>query len=309
MSDAAFPSRTAPPSLSPHPAPSIVDVLPYPPVRRWGRIAGLLWHLWSLLAVSVITVVMVTLAFLATPFDRDGRRVWRLTLAWARACLFVSGVRVETYAEAPLPEGPCIFACNHQGTFDILALFVGLKRPFVFVAKKVLFHVPFLGWHLSAQGYIPIDRAHRAAAIRSLDRAAELIRGGRSVVVFPEGTRSADGSVHPFKKGPFMLALQARVPVVPVALEGAHRVQPKRTLYVCPNPVRLLIGPAVPTGETADGMAEGHRDELMRRVRSTIIRLHRRLGGAGGDESNAIAASGVEGLGRPSRRDAAGGTT
>lgn len=264
------------------------------PMRRWGRLAGFLFFLWTLLATSVITVVMAIVASIASFFDPSGARVWSVTLLWARSILFIAGVRVEVASEAALPDGPCIFVSNHQGAFDILALFVGLPRRFVFVAKKSLFSIPFLGWHIRAHGYIPVDRSNREAAIRSLRQAGERIRAGTSVAVFPEGTRSQDGSILPFKKGPFMLALQAGVPLVPVALEGSVQVNPKKSLYVCPNTVRLLVGPPVET----EGLTEGARDDLMRAVRSTVIRLHRRLGGPGGDETDAIATAGSEGVGQ-----------
>ncbi len=263
-------------------------------LRRWSRLAGLLFFLWSLFAISVISAVMVTLAFLTMPFDPTGDRVWFLTKIWARANLFVAGVKVDARSETKLPDGPCIFVCNHQGNFDILSLFIGLPRRFVFVSKKSVFRYPFIGWHIAAQGYISVDRSNREASIRSLEVAGERIRNGISVCVFPEGTRSTDGSILPFKKGPFVMAMKAGVPIVPVALEGSLHVNPKRSWYVCPNTVRILLGPPVPTA----GIAESGRDDLIRQVRTEVIRLHRRLGGLGGDERNAVAAAGVEGIGR-----------
>ena len=172
----------------------------------------------------------------------------------------------------------------------------------MFIAKKSVFRYPFIGWHISVQGYIPVNRSNRERSIKSMEAAGARIRSGISVCVFPEGTRSKDGSILPFKKGPFMVAIAAGVPIVPVAIEGALDVNPKRTWYVCPNTVRILLGPPI---ETA-GIGEGERDQLIRHVRSEVIRLHRRIGGLGGDEKNAIAAAGVEGIGRAADDGAAG---
>jgi 1-acyl-sn-glycerol-3-phosphate acyltransferase len=276
--------------------------LPATEWRRWNKIVGTIFFFWSLFGISVVSAVMVTLAFLTMPFDPTGDRVWYLTGLWARANLWVAGVKVDTRAEARLPDGPCIFVCNHQGVFDILALFIGLPRRFVFVAKKSVFRYPFIGWHIGAQGYISVDRSNRERSIASMEVAGQRIRGGISVAVFPEGTRSWDGSILPFKKGPFMVALKAGVPIVPVALEGSLHVCPKRTWYVCPNTVRILLGPPIPTA----GLTDADRDDLIKRVRKEVIRMHRRLGGLGGDERNPIAAAGVEGIGRAADEGAQG---
>lgn len=276
------------------PLGSNAEPLPATEFRRWPRLVGFLFFAWSLLGVSIVSVIMVTSAFLVMPFDPKGERAWYLTKLWAKWNLKVAGVDVDTRLETRLPDGPCIFVCNHQGAFDILALFMGLPRRFVFIAKKSVFRYPFIGWHIAAQGFISVDRSNRERSIRSLEIAGARIRNGISVAVFPEGTRSADGSILPFKKGPFVVALQAGVPIIPVALEGSLHVNPKRAWYVCPNTVRILLGPPI---ETA-GLTDAQRDDLIKRVRTEVIRLHQRLGGLGGDERNAIAAAGVEGIGR-----------
>jgi 1-acyl-sn-glycerol-3-phosphate acyltransferase len=270
------------------------EALRSPAVRRWPKFVGFLFFVWAFFGVSLVSVATVTGAFASMPFDRTGAMAWWCTLAWARGNLWVSGVDVDTRFEAPLPDGPVIFVCNHQGAFDILALFDGLPRRFVFIAKKSVFRYPFIGWHIAAQGYISVDRSNRERSIRSMEIAGKRIREGVSVAVFPEGTRSADGSILPFKKGPFMVALKAGVPIVPVAVEGSLSVHSKGEFAVCPNTVRILLGPPIPT----EGLTDADRDDLIRRVRGEVIRLHRRLGGLGGDERNAIAAAGVEGIGR-----------
>lgn len=281
-----------------HEAPTgSTEPLPALEVRRWSRVAGFAFFAWAITAASALTVVCALLALSFMWFIPGF--AWSMPRFWAASLLFVSGVKVETTYEQPLPEGPVIFISNHQGNFDILSLFVGLGRPFVFVAKKSVFRYPFLGWYITAAKYISVDRGDRGQSIRSLERAGDKIREGTSVAVFAEGTRSADGSILPFKKGAFMVAMKARVPLVPVAIEGSLQVNPKRRWYVCPNTIRILVGPAYPMAQ----VGEQGRDQVMHDLRSTVIRLHRRLGGLGGDEANAIAAAGLEGI---ARADSAG---
>jgi 1-acyl-sn-glycerol-3-phosphate acyltransferase len=269
---------------------------PLPPLRpkRWNRAIGFAFFLFGYAFACFWTIVCASTVFVVMLFSRDGQLFFRISRSWASTVLKVAGVSVETHLEGPLPEGPVVFVCNHQSTMDILALFVGLPRWFVFVAKKSIFSYPFLGWAIKAMQYISVNRGNREAAIKSLEAAAVRIRGGLSVTVFPEGTRSSDGSILPFKKGPFMLALHAGVPIVPVAIEGSLLVNPKRRMYLCPNTIRILVGPPIPTA----GLGEADRDALIAAVRSNVVRMNRRLGGPGGDETTHVAARGFEGIGR-----------
>ena len=282
MSDAAAPTAPTGPTTP----------LPPVPLRKWPRALGLMFFGWTLIGACILSIVDATLGMLIMPL-KPAFGAW-IARAWGVQLNRISLVKVETIFEAPLPEGPVIFVCNHQGNYDILALFEGLGgvKPFVYVAKKSVFSYPFLGWFITAAKYISVDRGNREKAIASMKAAGEKIRAGQSVMIFAEGTRSADGSVLPFKKGAFHVAMEAKVPLVPVAIEGSLQVNPKRRWYVCPNTIRILVGPA---RHIAD-IKEDERDGVIRDVRSTVIRLHRRLGGLGGDESQAIAASGVQAL-------------
>jgi 1-acyl-sn-glycerol-3-phosphate acyltransferase len=270
------------------------EPLPRVPVRHWNRFLGALWYTFVFSFACVLTILCAVSVLCLIPFTREGLVLWRITVFWARTILRACGVKVEVIQEAPLPSGPVIFLSNHQSTLDILALFVGLPRRFVFVAKKVVFSYPFLGWAINAMRYIPVDRSNREAAIRSLAAAGERIRGGLTVTAFPEGTRSKDGSVLPFKKGPFMLALQAKVPVVPVAVEGSQHVNPKNKWYLCPNTIRICIGAPIPTAH----LTESDRNALIVAVRSNVVRMNQRMHGPGGDETHHIAAAGFEGVGK-----------
>jgi 1-acyl-sn-glycerol-3-phosphate acyltransferase len=274
----------------------VTDPLPPLAIQHWNRVAGLLFFLWAMTLTSAWTVICATTVFVLVPFAPGPDVFFRVSRAWAAGILRFARVKTEIHIESPVPEGPVVFVCNHQSIIDIVALFVRLPRPFVFVAKKQVFRFPFLGQAITAMHYISVDRNDHANAVASLQAAALRIRSGLTTTLFPEGTRSLDGQILPFKKGPFMLALQAQVPIVPVAIEGSKHVTPKRQWYLCPNTVRILIGPAVPVA----GLGESDRDALIATVRTQIIRMDRRLGGVGGDETTHIAARGWEGLGRPS---------
>jgi len=280
--------------LAPPPGPQ--TVLPPLHKRRWPKLLGNLFFLWALAATAVLSVAGSMAAFVALTLFRARRVTWQMTILWARYCMRLAGIRHELVLEHPLPPGPVVFAANHNGTYDILATFdaLGPLKEFVFVAKHTVFMYPFIGWHIKLAGYISVNRRNREEAIKSLKAGAKRIREGVSVCIYPEGTRSRDGSILPFKKGPFMLALEAGVPIIPVAIEGALDIQPRRQLYVCPGTVRIICGPPIPT----EGLTEADRDDLMRVVRTEVIRMHKRIGGLGGDVDNAIAASGSEGVGK-----------
>ena len=134
------------------------------------------------------------------------------------------------------PQKTAIYCANHQSAMDIPILFVNLPVQFRFVAKRSLFKMPFLGWHLKRSGHIPVDRERPREAMRSLDEAAEKIRAGSSVILFPEGHRSRDGKIGPFKSGSFYLAIQSGVPVVPITLNGTRAVLKPDTYHVRAGP-------------------------------------------------------------------------
>jgi 1-acyl-sn-glycerol-3-phosphate acyltransferase len=179
---------------------------------------------------------------------------------------------------------------NHQSTLDIPAMFIAVPVNFRYVAKKQLKYVPVLGWYLWIGGHIFVDRGNRRSAIASLELAAQKIRNGRSIVMYPEGTRSADGRILPFKKGPFALALQAGVAVCPVTIEGTARIMPKNRWAITPGEVKIKIGAPIDASKYA---ALG-REALMRDVRNIVITQSLELGGLGGDRDD-FATAGAEG--------------
>lgn len=186
-------------------------------------------------------------AICGTLFDRTGRWMHRHACFWAKGGLKVAGVRYRVYGQDNIPvSGPLIFMSNHQGNFDILTLYQAIPQQFAWLAKEELFKIPVFGQAMARGGYIPVDRGDGRKALKSLDAAAELIRTGRSVLIFPEGTRSTDGQLLPFKRGGFILAAKAGVPVVPVAISGSLTINPPRQNRLYPGTITIRFGEPIP---------------------------------------------------------------
>jgi 1-acyl-sn-glycerol-3-phosphate acyltransferase len=157
---------------------------------------------------------------------------------WSKDNLWLSRARVEIEGlENVDSDRPQIYVVNHSGLHDILSLSAHLPIQFRWIAKKSLFNIPFMGWHMRRSGYIPIDRENPREAARSIVAAAKEIAGGVNAIAFPEGTRSRTGALGEFHSGAFALCLRAEVPLVPVAVEGSYRVIAPQTLQVNPGTV------------------------------------------------------------------------
>ncbi|HOP85535.1 MAG TPA: lysophospholipid acyltransferase family protein [Syntrophorhabdaceae bacterium] len=176
------------------------------------------------------TLILSIIAILVSLFDRKGELIHGIARFWARIHLYVSGIKVMIKGIENIPETPCIFMCNHQSALDIYSLLAKMPISFRWVAKRQLFSIPFFGWAMKKAGYISLDRENPREAIKAIEVAGKKIKDGTNLVVFPEGTRSKDGMLLPFKKGVFTLAVRAGVPVVPVGIKGTYRLQPKGCL-------------------------------------------------------------------------------
>jgi 1-acyl-sn-glycerol-3-phosphate acyltransferase len=221
---------------------------------------------WSCIVIA--TLGLGFLAFITYPFDRKGEMVHRYARLWGRVALWANRVKVSVEGMENLKgEGPYIFMSNHQGSYDIFALLGHLPFQFKWLAKKELFSVPFLGWTMAAAGYISIDREGTRETVEAMNRAAERIRDGMSVVIFPEGSRSPDGTIQPFKKGGFTLAIKSKVPIVPLALTGSREIMPKERLTAASGEIRIRMGRPIETNQHS--MKD--RKDLMEKVRETIL--------------------------------------
>lgn len=191
--------------------------------------------------------------------------------AWSSVLLKVTGVRVVLENEEVIdPERAQILVANHASWFDVLALSAHLPGAYRFVAKKEIERAPLFGPSLRRCGHIFIDRNDRGKALESLARAREILEKERpTVIMFPEGTRSPDGALRPFKKGAFVLGIQTGVEIVPAAIIGSRAVMPKGSLKIHPGTITVRFGAPITVG----GFEVEDRDELTRRAHQAVAGL------------------------------------
>jgi len=225
----------------------------------------ILLYVTALFGTTILGLTVIVAALLGVKDKPDGifdkaPRWWSSLMLWA------VGVKVRVHGVENLKPGePHIFASNHVSWFDVPALAKILPR-YKFVAKAELFKVPIFGNGMRAVGMIEIQRENRKAAFGAYDLAAERIRSGNSVVVFPEGTRGRAYPLRPFKKGPFVLAIAAGVPIVPIIVHGTIEIMPKGSLWAHPGTIDIhLLEPVSTTGVDYD-----HREALMQTVRTRM---------------------------------------
>ncbi len=212
---------------------------------------------WTLFVI----VTGVPLSFINPDYLHNYARLW------AKVGLRLAGVRLTVVGREHLRAGePVIYMSNHASNFDILALFAGLPGQFRWLAKDELFRIPLFGLAMRRAGYIPLDRSDRKKAVHSMAEAAKRIRAGASVVIFPEGTRSVDGTLQPLKKGGFLIALKAAVPVQPVAISGSFAVMPKSGCRIHGGQIEVRILPAIATAE----LSAADTEKLLATVRERI---------------------------------------
>ena len=200
----------------------------------------------------------------------DGQRLRQIERTWADVLARAWSMQVDAHgAEHVDPSGTYIFMANHQSHMDIVALIVALPIVPGFLAKKELRRIPILGAAMEAGGHVFIDRRQRAQAIEAIDEAARVVRGGASIVVFPEGTRHEREAVFPFKKGGFHLALSAGVPIVPIGIRGTRALLPRHSKMIRAGRASVHIGPPIMPEELTNLGLDG----AMARVRTDIAAL------------------------------------
>ena len=222
---------------------------------------------WFCIGVSGLVISLLCIA--TYPFDRQGRVIHRFAGCWGKVALLTCGVKVRVEGlEHVTGKGPYVFMSNHQGSFDIFSLMAHLPFQFKWLAKKEIFSIPILGWAMAAAGYISIDREGTRETVEAMNKAARKIHDGMSVVIFPEGSRSRDGSIQPFKNGGFSLAIKAKAPVVPMAISGSREVMPPEVLAAASGEIRIRIDPPIAT----ETYSVKDREMLKEKVREAISR-------------------------------------
>jgi 1-acyl-sn-glycerol-3-phosphate acyltransferase len=231
---------------------------------------GAIRYVVSLFCFTVYHALRVVYAAVRGVRYAPGGDYDRIPREYARSLLRVSRVPVSgTGLEHLSGLATCVYVVNHQSWFDVLAVLDVLPGSLRFMAKRELGRVPLFGRALRAAGHIEIDRGNLASAVTAYERAAVHLRRGLSAVVFAEGTRSRDGRLRPFKKGPFVLAIVAQVPVVPVYVEGSFAVLPKGSIRPRSLPITVHVGVPIPT----DGLTYDDRERLAEQTREAMIRM------------------------------------
>lgn len=227
------------------------------------RIRTLFIIVWTVL----LTIFFGILAIVVSFFSRKGNMSHKVARVWAKAILSAGRIKVSVKGLSNIDSsGPYIYMCNHQSNFDIPVLLAYLSVQFRWLAKAELFKIPIFGQGMRGAGYISIDRSNRKSAMESLNKAARIIKNGVSVMIFPEGTRSDDGNIRSFKKGGFILAVDAGVPVVPVIIHGTWPIMPKNQLLIKPGEVLLEIQKPVET----KAYTRKSKDDLLEKIRTII---------------------------------------
>jgi len=219
--------------------------------------------------IAIHTIIFCFWGVFLSLFDRDGRLVHFYTAApWAKVILWVCGIKVYVKGlDNVESHEPRIYLTNHQSYFDIFALLAYLPVDFKFILKQELMKIPLFGFAMRRAKYIAIDRDNPKKAVQSMNEAAERIRNGVSVIIFPEGTRSTDGRLQPFKRGGFHLALKSGCALVPVAIINSRDIVPKGSFRINRGTFGMNIGKPIPV----KGYKKKDIDQLMMRVKEAII--------------------------------------
>lgn len=214
-----------------------------------------------------LTFPIALLAIILTAFNRN--LYGYMARFWGRLGLMLAGIRVSVEGAEKLPQGPMIVMSNHASNFDILAMLGYFPCHLSWIAKQELFKIPVFGWSMRRGGYIPLDRSDGRKSLKSMEEAAQQIRAGSSVIIFPEGTRTRTGELLPFKRGGFLLAARAKVPVVPVTINGSFAINPGGSLWLNFGlPVSITIhDPIIPP----EGLKRSELEELLMQQVQTAI--------------------------------------
>jgi 1-acyl-sn-glycerol-3-phosphate acyltransferase len=193
--------------------------------------------------------------------------IYKAGMLGARMALWLAGVRLDIHGLERIPrDQPVVFMANHQSNSDPPAL-LPILPPVVVMVKKEFFRVPIIGSGMVARGFIPVDRRNREQALGAVEKGVQVLKGGKSFLVYPEGTRSPDGRLQRFKKGVFVMALKAGAPIVPISVSGSNKIMPKGKFVMRPGVVRISIHEPVAT----EGFTIADREIIIDQVRQAIL--------------------------------------
>ncbi|MBN2364664.1 MAG: 1-acyl-sn-glycerol-3-phosphate acyltransferase [Calditrichaeota bacterium] len=225
----------------------------------------LIFFIIIFVSATVFCAILAIFGGIFNPYSSYNTAVIRL---WARISVIAAGVKLRIEGlENIRPENSYVVVANHQSHMDIPVINVALPNALRIIAKKELFTIPFLGWGMKAVGMLKIDRTNQKKSIETLKGAENIIRScNLSILAFPEGTRSPDGKIHNFKKGPFIMAINTGIPVLPVSISGTRNIIPKGKIRINSGPVKIVIHPPIDTSR----YTLENRNKLVQKTRNFI---------------------------------------
>jgi 1-acyl-sn-glycerol-3-phosphate acyltransferase len=226
--------------------------------------------LWAA-AVAVVMTLLCGMAVLIVAAVRStSPLIDAIIRFWARSLVSGAGIELALDGQERIDPGQrYILVANHYSYFDIPCVLASVRQPIRFLAKVSLFKVPIFGWAIGRAGFIPIDRKNRRTAVKSLDLAAERIRKGNTIVVFPEEGRTKERLMRKFQRGGFLLAMKSGLPILPLAIDGTHDVFPVGANRIAPGKVVVRVGTPIPT----EGRSVREKEQISEEARTQIATL------------------------------------
>ena len=226
--------------------------------------------IWAALVTLAVTIPAASATIVVAIFHSNSPAIYWIIRWWAKSIVSAAGIDLKAENVELIESGQrYIIVANHYSYFDIPCIFAAIPQPIRFMAKVSLFKIPIFGWALARAGFIPIDRQNRRTAVKSFDLAAERIRKGNTIVIFPEEGRTREKKMRPFQRGAFLLALKSEQPIVPVAIDGTYEVFPATRWRVTPGVVTIKVGTPLPTA----GQTLRAKDRLLTESRAQIHQM------------------------------------
>jgi 1-acyl-sn-glycerol-3-phosphate acyltransferase len=240
--------------------------------------------LWAAFAALVVTVPIASAVIIVALVHSASPLIDRLIRLWARGLVRAAGIDLHGEGMERVDRSQrYILVSNHYSYYDIPCILAAVPQPIRFMAKISLFKIPIFGWAIGRAGFIPIDRQNRRTAVKSFDLAAQRIRKGNTIVVFPEEGRSRERAMRPFQRGGFLLALKSELPILPIAIDGTYDVYRVGAKRVTPGRVTVKVGTPIPTA----GRTVREKEALAEEARGQISAM---LFGPEGDRAPAASA-------------------
>jgi len=239
------------------------------------RLIDIVMSAWTVMTTIAYTIVLGIPTIFVSMLSRTGRAPFKIGRLWGWLIMKTNRVKIQVVGlEKIVRQKSYVFISNHASNLDPPAIIVGLKQPLRFVAKKSLAKIPIFGWAAKLAHMIFIDRTDSAKAVDVINQAVRDLKDGISAFFFAEGTRSIDGMLKSFKKGGVVLALKAKLPIIPITIIGSHALLPKKALRIRPGRIKIIIGDPIDTSP----YTEADKDLLVNKVRDVIADTLQRSG-------------------------------